>query len=86
MTGSGIQKLIRGDSQTQTQTQRDDLVSLLLFFQNKQTKNVKVIKVVDVILFNYMNPKYDSHKTVSISTFPVYETPPYYLQTIRPLT
>jgi hypothetical protein len=31
--GSAIQKLIAGD----TQTQRGDLISLLLFFQNKES-------------------------------------------------
>jgi hypothetical protein len=33
--GSSIQKLIKGD--TQTHRQHDDLISLLLFFQNKES-------------------------------------------------
>jgi hypothetical protein len=36
MIGSGIQKLIKGDSQTQRQ--HGDCVSLLLFFQNEESR------------------------------------------------
>jgi hypothetical protein len=35
-TGSGVQKLIRRDSQTHRQ--QGDLISLLLFFQNEEIK------------------------------------------------
>jgi hypothetical protein len=34
--GSGIQKLIEGD--IQTHRQHDNLISLLLFFQNKESR------------------------------------------------
>jgi hypothetical protein len=34
--GSGIHKLIRGDSQTYRQ--RDDLIGLLLLFENEESK------------------------------------------------
>jgi hypothetical protein len=37
--GSGIQKLIGGtDAQTHTNRQEGDLISLLLFFQNKESR------------------------------------------------
>jgi hypothetical protein len=36
MIGSGIQKLIRGDTQRHTHRQKGDLISLLLFFKNKE--------------------------------------------------
>jgi hypothetical protein len=35
-TGSGIRKLIGGDPQTHRQ--HDDIISLLLFFQNKESR------------------------------------------------
>jgi hypothetical protein len=34
--GSGIHKLMRGD--TQTHRQQDDLISLFLFFQNEESR------------------------------------------------
>jgi hypothetical protein len=39
-TASGVQKLIRGDTQTHTHTHRQqrDLISLLYFFQNKESR------------------------------------------------
>jgi hypothetical protein len=36
--GSGIQKLIGGDTQTHTHKQQGDLISLFLFFQNKESR------------------------------------------------
>jgi hypothetical protein len=34
--GSGVQKLIRGDTRTHTHGQQLDLISLLYFFQNRK--------------------------------------------------
>jgi hypothetical protein len=38
--GSGIQKLIEGDAQTHRQ--HGDLISLLLLFQNKESRLIKI--------------------------------------------
>jgi hypothetical protein len=43
--GSGIQKLIGGDSQTHRQ--HGDLIRLLLFFQNKESRLKKEIRDED---------------------------------------
>jgi hypothetical protein len=36
--GSGIQKLMRGGGDSQTYRQHDDLISLLLFLRNKESR------------------------------------------------
>jgi hypothetical protein len=45
MIGSGVQKLIRG-GYTDIHRQQDDLVSLLLFFQNKESRLKKEVREI----------------------------------------
>jgi hypothetical protein len=52
--GSGIQKLMGGgDTQTYTHTQQRDLISLLYFFQNKESRLIMACGGIREVINNF---------------------------------
>jgi hypothetical protein len=73
--GSGIQKLICGHSDTQTHRQRGDLISLLIFFQNKESRlrmNNSPLELGNMVSFSHVLFGYDS----LIGSYSLYEMCP----------